>query len=59
MAELHVQKKRSSAVWFWIFLVILLAAGGIYYYLHTRDPREYPLPSKPTSFIIYKNVNYV
>jgi len=59
MAELHVQKKRNSYVWLWVLLIVLLIAGGVYYYMHTRNPREYPLPSKPTSSITNKSQNYV
>jgi hypothetical protein len=46
MAELHVQRKRSSFMWLWIFLILVAAAAGLYLYMHYKDPKGYPLPDK-------------
>jgi len=54
MAELHVQKKRSSAIWFWIVLIALIVLGGLYYYLHYYDPKTFPTTTKPGSSLNVK-----
>jgi flagellar basal body-associated protein FliL len=46
MAELHVQRKKGGNIWLWVFLIILLIAGGVYYYMHYHNPETYPLPTK-------------
>ena len=46
MAELHVQRKRSSFLWLWILLILVAAAAGVYLYMHYKDPKGYPLPGK-------------
>lgn len=46
MAELHVQRKRSSFLWLWILLIMVAAAAGVYLYMHYKDPKGYPLPGK-------------
>lgn len=49
MAELHVQRKKGGFIWLWIILMILLIAGGVYYYMHSQNPETYPLPAKTTA----------
>jgi len=49
MAELHVQRRKGSLIWLWIMLIILLIAGGVYYYMHSQNPETYPLPAKSTA----------
>ncbi len=36
MAELHVQRKRSSFPWFWALLILILIAAGVYFYMHYK-----------------------
>jgi hypothetical protein len=55
MAELHVQRKRHGLLWLWIIVIILLIAGGIYFYLHNKNPRDYPLPGKSSSVVLHEN----
>lgn len=55
MAELHVQRKRTSFLWLWIFLVIIAIAAGVYLYMHSKDPRDYPVPGKSTGLMIMPN----
>jgi hypothetical protein len=56
MAELHVQRKRNSFLWLWLLLIIVLIAGGIYYYMHDKNPEVYPLPTKSTGSVIYRDL---
>jgi len=49
MAELHVQRKKGGFIWLWIILMILIIAGGVYYYMHSQNPETYPLPAKSTA----------
>jgi len=56
MAELHVQRKHHSFLWLWLFLIIILIAGGIYYYMHEKNPTAYPLPTKSTGLVIYRDL---
>jgi hypothetical protein len=56
MAELHVQRKRNSFLWLWLFLIVLLIAGGIYYYMHNKNPQAYPLPTKSTGSVMHRDL---
>jgi flagellar basal body-associated protein FliL len=55
MAELHVQRKRSSLSWFWILLILILIAGGVYFYLHYKNPQGNAVQTKSSGSI--KQVN--
>ena len=39
MAEIHVQKKRSSSTWVWI-VILLLILGGIVAYVMIKNQEE-------------------
>lgn len=56
MAELHVQRKRNTYIWLWIIIVLIILVG-IYYYLHTRNSKDYPLPGKTTGYIMTPSGN--
>ncbi len=51
MAELHVQRKRSSFSWFWLLIMLIAIATGIYLYLHYSNPQRNNVQSKSTSSI--------
>ena len=51
MAELHVQRKRTSFLWLWILLAIIAIAAGVYLYMHSKDPGHYPVPGNSTGLI--------
>ena len=55
MAEIHVQaKKKTSSMWFWIVLFLLLI-GAIVVYVMLRDNRTDQINSgKPTTFLQYE-----
>ena len=54
MAEIHVQaKKKTSTMWFWIVLFLLLI-GAIVAYVMLRDDKAVQTNSaKPTTFLQY------
>ena len=58
MAELHVQRKRNSYWLLWVIVILVLVAGGIYYYMHQNNPKDYPLPSKTTGFLMDNNKSH-
>ena len=37
MAEIHVEPRRRSLAWLWILLVLIIAAGLVYYFLYYRN----------------------
>jgi hypothetical protein len=54
MAELHVQRKRSSYLWFWLLLIILLAAAATYYYMHYYQKNNLGNTTKSTGIGLVK-----
>jgi len=64
MAELHVQRKRSSHLWLWlIIIVIILFLAGLFIY-GRFDHQAQVIQGKPTSqintdFSINKSINDV
>ncbi len=53
MAEIHVQaKKKTSTMWFWIVLFLLLI-GAIVAYVMLRDDKTGQSTTKPTTFLEY------
>lgn len=57
MAELHVQKKRNSYIWFWVVLITLVVLSGMYYYLHYYNPKAFPVNAKPGSSMRVKEAS--
>ena len=55
MAEIHVQaKKKTSTMWFWIVLFLLLI-GAIVAYVMLRDNKEVQTNTgKPTTSLQYE-----
>ena len=37
MAEIRVEPRRRSLAWLWILLVLIIAAGLVYYFLYYRN----------------------
>lgn len=64
MAELHVQRKRSSHLWLWlIIIIIILFLAGLFIYSRF-DHQAQVIKGKPTSeiktdFTITKSINDV
>ena len=55
MTELHVQRKRNHFSWLWAVLIIILAATGIYLYMHYKNPGAYPMPGKSSAVVTSGN----
>ncbi len=49
MAELHVQRKRNSYLWFWLLLVVLLMAAAAYFYVNYDQKKNQVTTIKTTS----------
>jgi hypothetical protein len=48
MAELHVQRKGTHYLWFWVLLIIVLIASAVIFYLNY----DHTLATKATSVIV-------
>jgi flagellar basal body-associated protein FliL len=51
MAELHVQRKTSGAVWIWLFVVLLILAAGAYYYIHYYQKDHTEITGRPRASV--------
>jgi hypothetical protein len=54
MAELHVQRKRSSYLWLWLLVAFALIVASIYIFMHFNPKNGQVSTTRPTSVLTFK-----
>jgi bacteriorhodopsin len=59
MAELHVQRKRSHYLWFWVLLVIALIAAAVIFYVNYDQKKNQVTTTKASSVMVVDSFHHL